>query len=98
MSMAFKEQHSSQKDRKAIVEELSDSDISEDGVPDSHLRYVVDPNIAYDIEDRRNERRLSRAKAKIDYAAMNSVVSQLGKILKPSQPSSVLKNSHQQHL
>jgi len=56
------------------ADDTSDSAISESGLPDADLKFVVDPNVSESIEKRRTERRLSKIRSRIDYEAINSVL------------------------
>jgi hypothetical protein len=52
------------------AEESSDSQISQEGVPDKDLKFVVSPKINADIETRRDNRRLESITSRVEYEAM----------------------------
>ena len=57
-----------------------DSDISDGGLPNEDLDYVVSNGLAEKIEKRRELRRLLKAKTRIDYGAIVSVLHDVNSI------------------
>ena len=56
------------------VDRNSDSGISEDGVPEAKLKFVVEPEVFDQIEQRRQNRFVSKVESRIDHEAINSIV------------------------
>jgi hypothetical protein len=66
----------------------NDSDISDGGLPTQDLVYVVENGLADRIEKRREQRRLLKAKTRIEYAAIVKVLADTG-TYKPKSSSKI---------
>ena len=51
-----------------------DSNISEQGLPDGDLNYVIDDDTMEQIAERRKKRRLSKLQARMDASAIAQVI------------------------
>jgi hypothetical protein len=55
-------------------DKTSDSAVSENGVPDTDLKFLIDSVVSSEIENRRTARRHNQIKSRFDFEAINNVL------------------------
>ena len=68
-------------------EDPVDSDVSENGVPDGELNFIIDDKVSARIIDRRKNRRLSKIQARIESEAIRDVLKVTERFHEPVSPT-----------